>query len=526
MADFPWFNMQQINLDWLLGKIKHILPFLPDNGSVGQILRRTSTGAVWSDEVTGSGLLQLTSFSELYSNKFAKYQFLAGSNISATEVVSGIHDAYFRFDPTKPFVWGNKDSWETGYYDNGWIYASRTAIIFNGFKNVVFDGLSFVADIDDQDVLTWTAIRLENCENVTFTNCHIEGFKWCGIDISSVSNKNIRIENCYLRRCRFKIFDAGENTSIIGNTITDDYSSTQECIDNGGVWKSDSSKDSLFYDGVLESGVGCLIANNTIYECGQSGIYSSSCSFFSVIGNDVHENFNGGIDLGSTATDYGLHDISICGNTIYANHNMGINLTNLKNAQVTANRSQSNGGACIVLEGNTKDSYIVGNYCYSVDQTGVSVGLSVSDCSIIDTVGFSSVELVRIPEAAKSNGVKAFFYNTADYPFLTVSVPNSDNALDARNVMELSVDDSQPLQYWIANKPIVLATDKSGTTKQTIHCGALNPTAITAASIWLTSFIRLPQAKFTATGAIWFDPADNKLKYYDGTNTHVVANES
>lgn len=57
MADFPWFNMQQLNLDWLLEKIKSVLPFLPDNGTVGQILRRTATGAAWSDEVTGSGLV-------------------------------------------------------------------------------------------------------------------------------------------------------------------------------------------------------------------------------------------------------------------------------------------------------------------------------------------------------------------------------------------------------------------------------------------------------------------------------------
>ena len=57
MSDFPWFNMQQLNLDWLIGKIKTMLPFLPDNGTVGQILRRTATGAAWSDEVAGGGLV-------------------------------------------------------------------------------------------------------------------------------------------------------------------------------------------------------------------------------------------------------------------------------------------------------------------------------------------------------------------------------------------------------------------------------------------------------------------------------------
>lgn len=54
---FPYFNSQQLNLDWLLEKIKGMLQFLPNNGTAGQILRRTATGAVWSDEVTGSGLV-------------------------------------------------------------------------------------------------------------------------------------------------------------------------------------------------------------------------------------------------------------------------------------------------------------------------------------------------------------------------------------------------------------------------------------------------------------------------------------
>ena len=54
---WPYSTMQQINLDWLLEKIKGLLPFLPNNGTAGQILRRTATGAEWSDERTGGGLV-------------------------------------------------------------------------------------------------------------------------------------------------------------------------------------------------------------------------------------------------------------------------------------------------------------------------------------------------------------------------------------------------------------------------------------------------------------------------------------
>lgn len=46
----PFQSLQELNLDWILTKIKNMLRFLPDDGAVGQILRRTAHGAEWSDE--------------------------------------------------------------------------------------------------------------------------------------------------------------------------------------------------------------------------------------------------------------------------------------------------------------------------------------------------------------------------------------------------------------------------------------------------------------------------------------------
>ena len=46
----PYHSMQELNLDWILTKVKNILRFVPDDGAVGQILRRTAHGAEWSDE--------------------------------------------------------------------------------------------------------------------------------------------------------------------------------------------------------------------------------------------------------------------------------------------------------------------------------------------------------------------------------------------------------------------------------------------------------------------------------------------
>ena len=46
----PYHSLQELNLDWILTKVKDMLRFLPDDGYVGQILRRTPHGAEWSDE--------------------------------------------------------------------------------------------------------------------------------------------------------------------------------------------------------------------------------------------------------------------------------------------------------------------------------------------------------------------------------------------------------------------------------------------------------------------------------------------
>ena len=51
----PYHTLQELNLDWILTKVKNMLRFLPDDGAVGQILRRTQTGAEWSDEQGGGG---------------------------------------------------------------------------------------------------------------------------------------------------------------------------------------------------------------------------------------------------------------------------------------------------------------------------------------------------------------------------------------------------------------------------------------------------------------------------------------
>lgn len=44
---FPFFTMQEMNLDWLLKEVKRIAGFMPQGGNVGDILTRKSDGAEW-----------------------------------------------------------------------------------------------------------------------------------------------------------------------------------------------------------------------------------------------------------------------------------------------------------------------------------------------------------------------------------------------------------------------------------------------------------------------------------------------
>ena len=47
---FPYFNQQQLNLDWILIAVKSALKMLPDdNGTPGQVLKLTDDGTAWED---------------------------------------------------------------------------------------------------------------------------------------------------------------------------------------------------------------------------------------------------------------------------------------------------------------------------------------------------------------------------------------------------------------------------------------------------------------------------------------------
>lgn len=44
---FPYLNTQELNLDWIMTRIKELMGFMPTDGDVGDILMRNSDGASW-----------------------------------------------------------------------------------------------------------------------------------------------------------------------------------------------------------------------------------------------------------------------------------------------------------------------------------------------------------------------------------------------------------------------------------------------------------------------------------------------
>lgn len=44
---FPYFNFQELNLDWIMSELKRIAGFMPQDGNVGDILTRKTDGAAW-----------------------------------------------------------------------------------------------------------------------------------------------------------------------------------------------------------------------------------------------------------------------------------------------------------------------------------------------------------------------------------------------------------------------------------------------------------------------------------------------
>ena len=102
---FPYFNMQQLNLDWILTELKRIAGFMPEDGNVGDILMKKSEGAAWeAPEAIDLNINNLPADTEISDNdKLIFYDASAEANRKITPpdlLNSMMSDAYPLMDGT------------------------------------------------------------------------------------------------------------------------------------------------------------------------------------------------------------------------------------------------------------------------------------------------------------------------------------------------------------------------------------------------------------------------------------------
>lgn len=203
----------------------------------------------------------------------------------------------------------------------------------------------------------------------------VHNVKWTGItvfDATPRTTDDIAIANCTVEGTRFGISTNGKDVRITGNHAAMDWPSTAEAAAKGGKW----SEPSDYYDGimVLAGSDRVVVANNTITECGQAGVYTQACTNLVIADNTVIGCQNRGIEIdGATGLAVG---VTITGNTV-SNCRAQINVVNAREVTIVGNRTENpNPGwdvTCIALNTGCSKVVIVGNQVRQAHETRQAV---------------------------------------------------------------------------------------------------------------------------------------------------------
>ncbi|HEC2555557.1 TPA: right-handed parallel beta-helix repeat-containing protein [Raoultella ornithinolytica] len=141
-----------------------------------------------------------------------------------------------------------------------------------------------------------------------------------------------------------KILNGGMCVTIRGEyiNIQDNYITNQYLESGDKPWTPRSS----YWDGItIEGGSYCKITGNTVFSCGQSGIYIGGNGFSShdilLENNIVYDNWNKGIDLGVTGNishNNNVFRIKVINNIVYDNRDPQIWLRQVSNSLVANNK--------------------------------------------------------------------------------------------------------------------------------------------------------------------------------------------
>jgi hypothetical protein len=230
--------------------------------------------------------------------------------------------------------WDNTLTWEDKSYTDSWHYDVKDAITFKNIDNLKIDNFIFRSDKNNENILTWSGLVIDSCNNVKITNSEITGFNWIGLVLKSSTNVNVNSSKLYENR--YGIYD-NSNYSIISDNIISGLFSESEEYETYGAWVSNSDHDSRYYDGIIEYGNNAIISNNEIYDNGQSGVYSNSCADATIVGNNIFNNWNDGIDIGAVSNETEITRATINNNNVMNNKKHQINLIGTNHSNVTNN---------------------------------------------------------------------------------------------------------------------------------------------------------------------------------------------
>jgi hypothetical protein len=155
----------------------------------------------------------------------------------------------------------------------------------------------------------------------------------------SLNGSNNTLRNSIIDDNKFGVGVSGDHQTVTGNYISNHYSRSSEAP---APWKGAASQ---FWDGIVSEGLtNSLLAQNTVEDNGQSGIYTGGNGSLShgnrIVRNVVRWNWNRGIDqgvTGFTTRSNGVGEIIIQGNTIVDNRAGNLWLLQVIGATVTEN---------------------------------------------------------------------------------------------------------------------------------------------------------------------------------------------
>jgi parallel beta-helix repeat protein len=220
----------------------------------------------------------------------------------------------------------------------------------------------------------YDGVRIVTSTGIVVDSVRVQSVRFNGIvvfDVTPRSSDDIVITNCTTEDTRFGISSNGRDVRITDNHVAMDWPSTEEARRYGGVHPGFGS-DSDYFDGIcVYAGADrTVIANNTVTEIGQSGIWVQAASNVVIADNTVFASQLHGIEIDGTAdTAHSVHGravgIAITGNVVIDSVNGNINLVATTDATVVGNRVVNSKATykatCIAVNLNSAKVTVTGN---------------------------------------------------------------------------------------------------------------------------------------------------------------------